>query len=57
MTKETVRELFGIVTQILPFLMITATFIGFAYTYGHTHLLCHEDNLSCLLRLSCNCLP
>jgi uncharacterized membrane protein YkvI len=56
MTKEHTKELFGIITQILPFLMVTVVFIGFAYTSGRTHLLCQED-ISTMMKLSCNCLP
>lgn len=36
MSKRTVSEIITVATQTLPFLMITATFIGIAYIYGHT---------------------
>lgn len=35
MTKKQRSEIFDLVRQTLPFFIITATFIGLAYTYGH----------------------
>jgi len=35
MTKKQRSEILDLVYQTLPFLIITATFIGLAYTYGH----------------------
>ncbi len=35
MTKKQRSEILDLVRQILPFFIITATFIGLAYTYGH----------------------
>ena len=56
MTKAHIKELLSIITQIVPFLIITVVFIGFAYTSGHTNLLCQED-ISTMMKLSCNCFP
>lgn len=35
MSRKQISEAFNFASQTLPFLMITATFIGLAYTYGH----------------------
>ena len=56
MTKHHVKELLSIITQVFPFFIITVVFIGFAYTSGHNKLLCQED-ISTMMKLSCNCLP
>jgi hypothetical protein len=57
MTKEQTREVFNLARQILPFLMITATFISLAYALGHSFPpLCANSSID-LVRLSCNYLP
>jgi hypothetical protein len=35
MTKKQRSEIIDLIRQTLPFFIITATFIGLAYTYGH----------------------
>jgi len=57
MSKEQTREIFTLATQIIPFLMITATLISLAYAYGRTLSPLYVDNSLDLIRLSCNYLP
>ena len=35
MSKKQISEALSLASQTLPFIMITATFIGLAYTYGN----------------------
>jgi uncharacterized membrane protein YkvI len=36
MTKNYLKGILDIASQVLPFLTITVTFVSLAYTYGHT---------------------
>jgi hypothetical protein len=57
MTKEQLNEIVNLTRQILPFLMITATFIGLAYSYGPTYIPLQIDSSMDLMTLSCSYLP
>ncbi|MBS0272024.1 MAG: hypothetical protein JSR85_05190 [Proteobacteria bacterium] len=57
MSKTQLLKAIDIANQTLPFLMITATFIGLAYTYGQSLSPLHIDPSFDLIRLSCNYAP
>ncbi len=57
MTTEHLKELLNITTQVLPFLMTTALFIGLAHSYRHTLSPLHTESAAELIKLSCNYLP
>ncbi|MBI2707797.1 MAG: hypothetical protein HYX35_05760 [Proteobacteria bacterium] len=57
MNKNQLKDILNVASQILPFLMITITFISVAYAYGNTLSSLHVDSSSDLIRLSCNYLP
>jgi len=57
MTTEHLKEILNITTQVLPFLMTTALFIGFAHSYKQTLTPLHADSAAELIKLSCNYLP
>ncbi|MBA3814240.1 MAG: hypothetical protein H0X26_07100 [Alphaproteobacteria bacterium] len=44
MQKNFFSETLNLVSQTLPFLMITVTFISIAYVYGHTAPLMTAEN-------------
>ena len=57
MTKTQLSHAIHIASQTVPFLMITATFIVLAYSYGHSLLPYHIDQSFDLIRLSCHYIP
>ena len=57
MSKKQISTAFFLASQVLPFLMITATFVGLAYTYGHGLTPFHMDETFELVSLSCNYAP
>lgn len=56
-TKNYLKDILDIASQVLPFLTITVTFVSLAYTYGHTLSALHVDHSCDLIRLSCTYLP
>ncbi len=57
MTKNHLKDVLNVLSQVLPFLTITFIFVSLAYTYGHTLSTLHVDHSSDLVRLSCTYLP
>jgi hypothetical protein len=57
MLKEQVLKAINIVNQTVPFLMITVTFIGLAYTCGQSISPFQMDPSFDLIRLSCHYAP
>jgi len=57
MSKKQLLEIIHLASQTLPFLIIAATFIGLAYTYGHSFTPFFSEDSSQLISLSCNYLP
>lgn len=57
MTKKQAQEVLDLTSQILPFLMITITFVSLAYTYGQTFPPLHVEGPIDLMTASCNYLP
>ncbi len=57
MTKQQLIDALAFASQTVPFLMITAIFVGFAYSYGQTLTPYHMGDTCDLIRLSCNYLP
>lgn len=57
MTKQQLIDALAFASQTVPFLMITAIFVGFAYNYGQTLTPYHMGDTCDLIRLSCNYLP
>jgi|GEM_PF-4452256 hypothetical protein len=57
MTKNYLKDILNIASQVLPFLTITVTFVSLAYTYGHTLSALQVDHSCDLIRLSCTYLP
>lgn len=57
MSKKQLLEIIAVASQTLPFLTITATFIGLAYTYGHGFIPLQMNDSIDLMRLSCHYHP
>ncbi|EKE09778.1 MAG: hypothetical protein ACD_16C00110G0013 [uncultured bacterium] len=57
MSKVQFLKALDVARQTLPFIMITAIFIGLAYTYGHALSPFQIDPSSDLVRLSCHFAP
>lgn len=52
MAKELISLVSNLVSLTLPFFMITATFVGLAYTYGHSFTPFHMDECFEVVRLT-----
>ncbi len=57
MSTEHFKEILNITTQVLPFLMTAALFIGIAHSYRQTLSPLHAESAAELIKLSCNYLP
>ncbi len=57
MLKQQVAGAIYIASQTIPFLMITATFVALAYTYGYDLPFCHMDESFELVKLGCSFMP
>ncbi len=57
MAKTELLEMLNIVRQTVPFLMITAIFVGIAYSYGNTLTPFYMDDSFDLVKLSCLYMP
>lgn len=57
MSKIQFLNAIDIARQTIPFIMITAIFVGLAYTYGHTLSPFQISHTNELVRLSCHYAP
>lgn len=57
MSKTQFLNIVDIARQTIPFIMITAVFVGLAYTYGHTLTPFQLAPSNELIRLSCHYVP
>ena len=57
MSKVQFLKAIDVARQTLPFIMITAVFIGLAYTYGHALSPFQMDPSNEMVRLSCHYVP
>ncbi|MBX9786615.1 MAG: hypothetical protein K2Y08_04695 [Alphaproteobacteria bacterium] len=57
MSKIQFLNAIDVARQTIPFIMITAIFIGLAYTYGHALSPFQMDSSNELVRLSCHYAP
>jgi cytochrome bd-type quinol oxidase subunit 2 len=54
MSRKQLLTAIHVASQTIPFLMITATFVGIAYTCGHSLTPYQMDSSFDLIRLSCH---
>ena len=57
MSKTQLLDTLNVMRLTVPFLMITVTFVGIAYAYGHALTPFHLDASFDLIKLSCHYMP